>query len=400
MKKLQLSFLIVTTLFLASCSNELEEISNNADLSNINSNTTQAQVGIQKTMQNRLVTNTYIVVFKDNIDVDIEARNINNQHGGTILHRYKHAIKGIAIANLPAQAIEALKNNPKVDYIEQDQEVFAIATSSWGLDRIDQRSLPLDKTYTYSSTASNVDAYIIDTGINEAHTEFGTRVRQGTDVIDGTFVDGNGHGTHVSGTVGGSTYGVAKSVNLVEVRVLNSSGSGTISGVIAGVDWVTADHLVGVPAVANMSLGGGASSALDAAVRNSIADGVVYCVAAGNSKVDAKNSSPARVSEAITVAASDINDRFASYSNYGSLIDLIAPGTNITSAWIGSTTASNTISGTSMATPHVTGAAALYLSGNTSASPSAVQSALKANATQGKISYVPRGTVNALLFVN
>ena len=299
-----------------------------------------------------------------------------------------------------SKAIEGIKKNPKVAYVEQDMEVFAVGTQSptpsWGLDRVDQTYLPLNNTYNYTSTGSGVKAYIIDTGIKLDHVDFTGRVVKGIDVIDKTFKDGNGHGTHVAGTVGGTTYGIAKGVTLVAVRVLNNNGSGTISGVIAGIDWVTNNHTPG-PAVANMSLGGGVSASLDAAVRSSIADGVVYCIAAGNSAADASTASPARVTEAITVAASDVYDNFAYYSNYGSIVDIIAPGTNITSDWNTSKTATKTISGTSMATPHVTGVAAQLLSVNPTLAPADVQSLIKLSASSNQISNVPSGTANALL---
>src|SRR5205085_6012810 len=278
--------------------------------------------------------------------------------------------KGYA-AMLPSAAVAALEADPRVQYVEQDGTVQASTTqtgATWGIDRIDQRSLPLSGTYTYTATGSGVKAYIIDTGIRFTHTQFGGRAIKGVDEVTpgGSASDCNGHGTHVSGTVGGSTYGVAKAVTLVAVRVLNCNGSGTTSGVIAGVDWVTGNHLAGQSAVANMSLGGSASSALDAAVNNSISDGVSYAIAAGNGDIfgnpqNACNFSPARVAAAMTISATDRTDAKASWANYGSCVDWFAPGVSITSAWYSSDTATNTISGTSMATPHTTGVAALYL---------------------------------------
>lgn len=351
----------------------------------------------------KYIDNTYIVVLKDVVNnVDVEVDQINLKFKIKENYRYKHAIKGFS-GVLPATVVEVLRNDPRVAYIEQDQEVHFVTTQtnppSWGLDRIDQTSLPLVNSYTYNQTGAGVDAYIIDCGILLTHTDFGGRAVTGVDEITpgGTATDGNGHGTHVAGTVGGNTYGVAKGVKLIAVRVLDNSGSGTTSGVIAGIDWVTNDHTTH-PAVANMSLGGGASTALDDAVRRSILDGVTYCIAAGNSTADASNYSPARVSEAITVGATDINDGFAYFSNYGSVVDISAPGVNITSDWNTSTTATNTISGTSMATPHVTGVAALYLEANPTASPATVQNALKTNGTPNKITGIPAGTSNLLLF--
>ena len=407
MKKIILSLAICSIFYVSSCSNELENLTVSDQKIDLSVTKNTDLLSGEGNFQNvKTVPNTYIIVFKDDAvtDVDLESDKINNEHGGNKLFTYKHTIKGFASANLSTKAIEAIKRNPKVSYVEQDQEVFAISTQtptpSWGLDRIDQgqSTLPLDNSFTYPNTGSGVKAYIIDTGIKLDHKDFGNRAIKGIDVINKTFIDGNGHGTHVSGTVGGTTYGVAKGVTLVAVRVLNNQGSGTISGVIAGVDWTAKDHTTEL-AVANMSLGGGISSTLDASVKKAIADGIVFCVAAGNSKADASTSSPARVVEAITVAASEKNDVFASYSNYGSIVDLIAPGSAITSDWNTSTTATNTISGTSMATPHVTGAAALYLVKNPSATPAEVQTALKNVAALGKVTGVPAGTSNALLQV-
>jgi subtilisin family serine protease len=309
-------------------------------------------------------------------------------------------LKGFA-ASLSPQALEALQKNPDVAYIEADQTVSISASQSpatWGLDRIDQRNLPLNNTYIYNYTGSGVRVYVIDTGIRRTHTQFGGRAYLGTDTVgDGqNGNDCNGHGTHVAGTIGGSTYGVAKAVRLYAVRVLNCSGSGTISGVIAGVDWVTQNRVL--PAVANMSLGGGASSALDTAVNNSIAAGVTYAIAAGNSNANACNYSPARVAAALTVGATDSTDARASYSNYGTCLDLFAPGSSITSAWNTSDSATNTISGTSMATPHVAGVAALYLQRYPSASPSTVGSAIINGATTGKVTNPGTGSPNRLLY--
>jgi aqualysin 1 len=269
----------------------------------------------------------------------------------------------------PNRQLEGLRRNPNVVYIEVDQTVTIDVT--WGLDRIDQRNLPLNNVYSPNGSGSGVHAYIIDTGIRSTHSEFSGRVGNGYDVIDGGAPDDcNGHGTHVAGTVGGATYGVANAVTLHGVRVLNCSGSGSTSGVIAGVNWVTSNRQL--PAVANMSLGGSASTSLDSAVNNSINAGVTYAVAGGNSNANACNYSPARVAAALTVGATTSTDARSSFSNYGTCVNIFAPGSSITSAWHTSNTATNTISGTSMASPHVAGAATLYLGNNPSASPSAV----------------------------
>jgi subtilisin family serine protease len=357
-----------------------------------------------------LVAGQYIVVFRDDVaDAPGLAQSLARAHGASPKYTYQHAIKGFA-AQLPEAAVEALRRNPNVAYVEQDQVVRAVGTQSpatWGLDRVDQRDTPLNNTYNYGPTGSGVKAYIIDTGILTTHADFGGRASSGLDAVDGGPADDcNGHGTHVAGTVGGTTYGVAKGVQLVAVRVLNCQGSGTNSGVIAGIDWVTSNHTSG-PAVANMSLGGGASSALDDAVRRSISDGVVYALAAGNGDffgrpLDACTQSPARVTQGLTVGSTTSSDNESSFSNYGACVDLLAPGSSITSAWYSGTTATRTISGTSMATPHVAGAAALYLQGQPSASPSAVADALLSNSTANTITLHSRsasgGTPNKFLY--
>jgi aqualysin 1 len=357
---------------------------------------------------NRAIANHYIVVLDRDAtgqsgDAALNARQIAElmpEWRGTVLQRFDHALNGFT-AFMTEQEAVALSEDPRVRFVEEDSIVEMVTTQSnatWGLDRIGQRDLPLNGVYSYTTTGAGVNAYIIDTGIRRTHTQFGGRAVFGFDAVgDGrNGNDCNGHGTHVSGTVGGSTYGVAKSVRLFAVRVLNCSGSGTNSGVIAGVNWVTANHIS--PAVANMSLGGGASSALDTAVSNSIAAGVTYAIAAGNSNTDASTQSPARVSAAITVGASTINDARASFSNFGSVVDIFAPGQNITSAWNTSDTATNTISGTSMATPHVAGVVARFLQANPSASPATARNAIVNAATLNHLSGIPTGTANRLLF--
>jgi subtilisin family serine protease len=351
----------------------------------------------------------YIVVFNASVaDAPGLARQMTAAHGGTLRHTYQHAIRGFA-ANLPDGAVAALQRSPHVAYIEQDQPMHAISTTqsnaTWGIDRVDQRDLPLSTTYTYASTGAGVRAYILDTGIRYSHVEFTGRASFGFDAFGGNGNDCNGHGTHVAGTVGGTLHGVAKGVSLIAVRVLDCNGSGTTAGVIAGVDWVTANHVK--PAVANMSLGGGASTTLDNAVAASIAAGVTYGLAAGNGDFigrpqDACNGSPSRVATGITVGSTTSSDAESSFSNFGTCVNILAPGSAITAAWHQSDTQMNTISGTSMATPHVVGAVALYLAGNPSATPAQVSSALTSNASQGKISLHSRstsgGTPNLLLF--
>jgi len=349
---------------------------------------------------------TFIVVLKDSVErASPVAAEHSQRFGADVQHVYEHALKGYA-ASVAEGSLGALLADHRVASIERDAEVTATQSgATWGLDRIDQRSASLSGTFTYTKTGSGVKAYIIDTGIRFDHSQFGGRAESGFDAVDGgTADDCNGHGTHVAGTVGGMTYGVAKGVTLVAVRVLSCSGSGTTSGVIAGVDWVTGNHLAGQSAVANMSLGGGASSSLDTAVRNSIADGVSYAIAAGNGNIvgrheDACKKSPARVTEAMTISATDQTDKKASWANHGNCVDWFAPGVGITSAWYTSSTDTNTISGTSMATPHTAGVAALYLQSNPGASPATVRDALYANTTNGIVTS-SRTTNNHLLFTD
>ncbi len=352
---------------------------------------------------------SFIVVLNDSVaKVTPVASSHAQRFGADVGHVYSNALKGYS-ATLAKGQLGALLDDARVASVEVDKPVAASVTqtgATWGIDRIDQRNLPLSGTFTYTATGAGVKAYIIDTGIHASHTQFGGRVVQGRDTVDGALpaADCHGHGTHVAGTVGGSIHGVAKGVTLVAVRVLNCNGSGSTSGVIAGVDWVTGDHLPGQPAVANMSLGGGVSTALDNAVRTSIADGVSYAVAAGNGNifgqaVNACNGSPARVAEAMTISATDSTDRKATWANYGNCVDWFAPGVSITSAWYTSNTATRTISGTSMATPHTAGVAAQYLQTNPSASPATVRTTLF-NLTTKNIVTSSNTTNRHLLFTN
>ena len=356
----------------------------------------------------RPISGQYIVVFRQDVAQPAAlAAQMVGQAGGRLLHTYTAAIKGFS-ARLPDAAVSALAKNPNVERIEQDQSLTlnealisppsTQASATWGLDRIDQRDLPINGSYRYEYTGSGVFAFIIDTGILATHADFGGRVSAGyTSISDGQGTnDCNGHGTHVAGTVGGSTWGVAKGVSLVPVRVLDCSGSGTNSGVIAGIDFV-ANASTMRPAVANMSLGGAYSSALNSAVAGAVSKGVTMVVAAGNSNADACNYSPSSEPSAITVGATTNADARASYSNYGKCLDIFAPGTSITSAWITSTTATNTISGTSMATPHVTGVAALLSAGGVN-SPASITSTLLNNSTTGKVTTAGTGSPNRLVF--
>ncbi|MGV9289078.1 S8 family peptidase [Streptomyces sp. NPDC003719] len=352
------------------------------------------------------VRDSYIVTLRK--DAGFKASSTAGEklvegYGGKVGKTFGSALNGYT-ATLSAGEARRLSADPAVAAVEQNQRVSLADTTQsnapWGLDRIDQASLPLSGTYTYPDSAGGgVTAYVVDTGIRITHQQISGRAAYGYDAVDGdtTASDGNGHGTHVATTIAGSTYGVAKKAKIVAVRVLDNNGSGTTAGVIAGIDWVTAHH--SGPSVANLSLGGGASATLDTAVRNSVASGVTYAVAAGNSGANASSYSPARVTEALTVGATTSTDARASYSNYGSVLDLFAPGSSITAGWNTGDTATSTISGTSMATPHVAGAAAVYLANHTSATPAQVATALVNGATTGKVTGPGTGSPNRLLRV-
>ncbi|HVK21590.1 MAG TPA: S8 family serine peptidase [Actinokineospora sp.] len=356
------------------------------------------------------IKDSYIVVLKDNLtaqaDVSGRAGDLAGRYGGKVGFTYKSALRGFSVT-MSAQQARKLAADPAVSFVEQDRAVKMLTDQlnppSWGVDRVDQRDLPLNQKYTYSTGASNVTAYIIDTGINYNHTDFGGRATFGFDAFsDGqNGKDCQGHGTHVAGTVGGATYGLAKEVKLKAVRVLNCQGGGSITTETAGVDWVTANAVL--PAVANMSLYTGTanepSSVLDTAVKNSIAKGVTYVVAAGNFNDDSCKYSPQRVRETINVGNSTNTDARASTSSYGVCTDLYAPGSSIVSASYSNNSGSATMSGTSMASPHVAGAAALYLAGNTSATPAQVHQAIIDAATPNKVTNPGTGTPNRLLYV-
>lgn len=359
----------------------------------------------------RPIEGRYIVVLKENAArlssersksprvADI-AREMVGTHRAKLLRSYEHALRGFAVeAN--DDALAKLLLDPRVAYVEEDGVAYPSPTQSgatWGIDRVDQENLPLSSTYTYDTTASNVHAYVIDSGVLGTHTEFAGRMGNGyTAINDGQGTsDCNGHGTHVAGTLGGTTWGIAKGVTIHPVRVFGCSGGSPWSTVIAGIDWVSANHVK--PAVANMSLGGGGNSSADAATNNLINAGVTVVVAAGNNSGNACSYSPARVPNAITAGSTQSNDARSSFSNFGACLDMFAPGSSITSAWWTSTTASTVLNGTSMASPHVAGAAALHLADNPNATPSQVATALNDKATLNKVTNAGSGSPNRLLY--
>lgn len=341
---------------------------------------------------NRGIPNQYIVMMKKGADSLTALDDL-----GITARRTFSSINGFS-AELDDAQLAALRKNPNVELIEQNQIAEASVTqrnATWGLDRIDQRALPLSGTYFYGQPAFGVHAYIIDTGVQASHPNFGGRAAHVFNATgDGINDDCNGHGTHVAGTIGGATWGVAKGVFLYGVKVLGCTGSGTYEGVIAGIDWVRANHAT--PAVANMSLGGGFSAAVNASV-NALSDsGVFVAVAAGNSNANACNFSPASAANVTTVAATASNDTKASYSNHGNCVDVHAPGSGITSTWLNGGT--NTINGTSMASPHVAGVGALYKANFGDASSATVDAWIKNNGTVNAVIGNVAGTPNLLLF--
>ncbi|MFB7279035.1 S8 family peptidase [Streptomyces hydrogenans] len=346
------------------------------------------------------VAGSFVVI----LDASANKAELAKKYGGTLQRSYGSEVNGFSASGLSVDEAKRLAADPAVGTVVQNKRFTISETQekppSWGLDRIDQADTAADEKYTYPDAGGEgVTAYVIDTGVRISHQDFGGRASHGFDAVDNddSADDGNGHGTHVAGTVAGTAHGVAKKARIVAVRVLDDNGSGTTEQVVAGIDWVAQNH--SGPSVANMSLGGGADEALDAAVKRAVDSGVTFAVAAGNETSDAGQGSPARVPEALTVASSTKDDEQSEFSNFGSVVDLYAPGSEITSAWNDSDTGVKTISGTSMASPHVAGAAALYLAGHPSATPADVAAALTGGATEGAIKNPSSGTPNKLLKV-
>lgn len=369
-------------------------------------NATPAEGTVYGTHAKGAIDGSYLVMLKGDSGVRAAAqgKDLSSKYGGTLSRSYSSAVNGFAAKGLSTTEAKRLAADPAVDKVVQNHRFSIDATQedppSWGLDRIDQTETEGDNSYTYPDSAGDgVTAYVIDTGVRISHDDFEGRASYGYDAVDGddSAEDGNGHGTHVAGTIAGAKHGVAKKADIVAVRVLDDGGTGTTEQVVDGIDWVTKNHEG--PSVANMSLGGGPDEALDTAVRNAIDSGVTFAVAAGNESTDASYGSPARVEEAITVASSDVDDAQSYFSNYGEVVDLYAPGSDITSDWNDSDSGTNTISGTSMATPHVVGAAALYLAGHQDATPAEVSDALSDGATSDAITNPSAGTPNKLLKV-
>lgn len=374
------------------------------------------EVAIEQEVQANLIPDNYIVVFKTPSVLSLntplavqefaaqQGRVLENQYAVQVQKHFGDVLNGVLVKASKAQ-LKALQNNPNVKYVEQDQTVTIAPMAAgdqpgatWGLDRVDQRDLPLDSNYHYDFDGTGVTAYVVDTGVLNSHSDFGGRATSGYDFVDNDAdaTDCNGHGTHVAGTIGGGTWGVAKNVDIVGVRVLNCQGSGSFSGVIDGINWVK--NNASGPSVANMSLGGGASQAIDDAVNAAVASGIAFVVAAGNDNSNACNYSPARAADAITVGSTANNDARSSFSNYGSCLDIYAPGSSITSTWHTSNSATNTISGTSMAAPHVAGAAALLLDETPGLTPAQIVSTLSSRASDGKVSDAKSGSPNKLLY--
>ncbi len=364
---------------------------------------TMLAANFNKASDDTKIPGQYIVVYKDNVSnfagfMEVKENSFLSQANTNLLKRFTNTIKGFAVKTDKAGLAKIMADD-SVAFVEQDRIISINSLqedAAWGLDRIDSR-YKIDNKYEYALTGKGVHAYIVDTGVNVGHNEFTGRVGEGFTAVDDSFEDCNGHGTHVAGTVAGTLYGVAKEATIHPVRVLNCAGSGTLSGVVGGVDWVAAN--AEFPAVANMSLGGGKSDAIDQAVAKAVEAGITFVVAAGNSDADTCDFSPANVPTAITVAASDVNDKRASFSNWGPCADVFAPGVGVKSAWTGSNDATNAISGTSMASPHVAGVVALYLEENPTATPAEMEEKVISLSTHDMITDAKK-TPNLLVFTD